>query len=333
MAMIDFEHCNRETNVALSNWFDFYQTSSVSADNSGPFGYGRYLIPNDTAPTGRAMATQSTVWMQGHVFQPTPAGGNQSFYCLRDSGNVQVMLRMDPSGRLQLYRGGSLIFTTVDTVFALNAWYFVQMRAVIHGTTGSVSVYVNGVSVLTFSGNTSATGLNTCNEWGVFASNSTRHANMMLYNESGNVPNSQTPETRIFADMPTGNGVVNQFLPLSGASWDNLKEQPSDSDTTYVSAAAAPASDLYAFPSATVPAGCVVYAVANEYTVRKDDGGSNNIDALMYSAGSVFAANEIRTLTATYQRWRSFWDVDPSGGAAWTVARANASQVGFKRVV
>jgi len=331
--LLDYEGFDRESNSALSNWFHFNTSFGISGDLGGNFGYGRAALTPFIS--GRTFApAASTFWIQGHVRQNgSGSATTQPVWGAMNSGAGQIGFNFTSDLRLFVIYNNTIQVTTALPVVALNAWYFLQMRIVIAGGgAGRVEIWINGANVLNWVGTTNGAGA-TYNQW--FVSNSANNTwsdNMLIYDETGAVPNARTPETRIFTELPTGAGAATAWTPSAGANYQNVDEQPNDGDTTYNSAATFPLDDLYAFPAGTVPAASIVYFVAAEYDCRKDDAGTNDVDALIRSGGTTYPAGDVKTLTATWQRFRSIWSVDPATGIAWTVAGANATEIGVRRV-
>lgn len=330
MALIDFEHAARETNTALSNWFSSTDMA-VRADLTGPFNYGRAMF---TFLTRRNLpANYATIWANFHFKQFGAASASDIFYWT-DTGTKQVGVGLDTLNRVYVTVGGTTVATSSPNVWALNAWYFLQLRVSIANAGGNIQVWLQGVKIIDFTGDTQNTANAYVNQWNLTRNNNnTDLANLIIYDETGNAPNARTPETRIFADLPTGAGAATAWTPSAGSNWQNVDEQPNDGDTTYNSAAAAATDDLYGFPAATIPGGSVVYAVAHEYDLRKDDAGANEVDSLIRSGGTTYAKGAANALTSSWQRFRAIWDTDPATGVAWTVANANAAQVGVRRTV
>ena len=329
MSLLDFEHAARETNSALSNWFSSTDMA-VRADGTGPFGYGRAMF---TFSTVRNLpGNYTTLWANFHFYQFGAASATGLIFSFRDAGSNQVSVGLDNLNRVYVAVGASIVATSAPNVWALNAWYFLQLRASIANAGGNIQVWLQGTKIIDFTGDTQSTANNYVNQWQLSRNNNnTDLANVIIYDEVGNAPNARTPETRIFADLPTGAGAATAWTPSAGANWQNVDEQPNDGDTTYNSAAAAALDDLYGFPAGTIPGASVVYAVAHEFDVRKDDAGTNDVDSLIRSGGTTYAKGTPVGLTSTWQRFRAVWDTDPATGAAWTVANANAAQVGIRR--
>lgn len=334
MALIDYEHFSRETNGYYSNWFNLLGDCNPDVDGSGPFGYGRAARGYQF---GRTFPTPiNDFWVQFHFYLPAFAApyGGTVFLALQNSSSVDnVSLSMD-FGVRQIYMNYQTGFTACNLgSFAYDSWNFLQCRVHIGNLDGSIEVWQNGVLIGSIANvDTEGAGGPHVNQWRLTSGNQIYFANLVIYTEAGAVPNARTPETRIYAALANGAGATTGFTPTGATNnWECIDEQPSDNDTTYVSAAAAATSDLYAYPAQAIAAGAAVYGVAVEYNARKDDAGANEIDALIRSGGTTYAGGSPNVLTATYQRFRRLWTTDPATAAQWTVANANAAQTGVRR--
>lgn len=334
MAIVDYEHFAKETNGFLSGWFDFLGDCYPQADGSGPFGYGRaatgYRFGRNFSPA------INDFWVQFHFYVPSTASPYSPETILQlstaafvDHANLSVNFATRTI--IMDYQTGSTPCNAGS--FAYDSWNFLQMRLHIGNLDGSIQVWQNGLLIGSLNNiDTEATGGPTAHMWRLSSGNQVRFANLVIYTESGNAPNARTPETRIYAVQPNGAGAATDFLPTGAATnWQTQTDNPNDGDATYTAAAAAPASDLFTTSSNAIAAGAQVYAVGVEIDARKDDAGTNEIDELIRSGGTTFAAGSPAPLTAGYQRFRRFWDRDPATAAAWTIAAANNAQVGYRR--
>jgi hypothetical protein len=329
MALLDFEGFDRETSN-LSGWFTGFGTS-ISADGQGWNNYGRYGYGLFVRALGANLSGKH--WVQAHLYITTWGNSTLLSHTTNGAGNG-TLLRMTSAGGLQVTRDTiNVLSSEAAGRLALNTWHFIQFAVTMHSTSGTVEVWIDGVKVdaLTFSGNTSTWG-NYVSHWGA-GTTFVRVDNVVFYSEAGDAPNARTPATRVFTDLPTGAGAAAEFTPSAGTNWECVDEQPNDGDTTYVSAAAAPASDLYSYPSGTIPSATIVYGVGAELVARKDDLGGGEINPLLRSNGATYESTPAIPLTTSYVRHKRFWATDPATGLPWTVARANAAQVGVKRSV
>jgi hypothetical protein len=334
MALLDWEGFDRETaNLGIFSTF----MGEISSDNSGVFGYGRYLyrtLPSQASSAGRynCFPNIATVFIQCHIFFNN-AFQNYVQVWLTDGSTNQIGFRIRNDGKPQIVRGDDTVLANAANSVALNTWHFFQFRATVADSNGTAELRVNGQTIVTYTGDTKNTTNAYVNGWRVEASSAGQNGwfdNIIVYSNTGNPPNTWTPETRIFDVLPTGAGDTTEWTPSAGANWQCVNEQPSNGDTSYVSAASSPLTDVYAF-STPVPAGAIVYGVAVHATARKDDAGTNNVDGVIQSGGTNYAKGSPQALTSTYVRYRWLWDVDPATSAPWTVAAANAAQAGVRR--
>lgn len=331
MAILDYEGFGEETNLLLSNWFNDPRNYIVSGDGGGPYGIGRYY-QNSTFEMGRNnwFPNTSELWFNCHVKM---LQYNVLIVGLRDNTTNQVHLFIDASGRLQIRRGDGTILGTSTKVLAQNAWWFVQWRVLIANSGGTAEIWVENEQWLSVSGvDTQNSGAAQANGWMVGGATgaSLNLSNVVIYSTAGNAPTSRTPETICYSDLPTGAGATTNWTPSAGANWQTQDEAPNDGDTTYNSAATA-IDDLYAYPASPVPASSIVYAVCCEADVRKDDAGTNTVDLLCRGGTTTAPSGTTYNLSNTWTRIRRIFDSDPSTAGAWTVANANASQVGIRR--
>jgi hypothetical protein len=329
MALLDFEGFDKET-VNVSGWFGSF--GSVSADGQGWNNYGRHGTSGAT-PFARSWGSQQTgtVWLQAHIRLTAYGSPTRNIFQLRGVvGNGNAVMAVESNGAVSVNAQGGKTTSVATGFFVLNTWHFVQFRLLPRNSGGLMEVWVDGIQRVSFTGRTLDGGY--VDTW-FTGDNGVQVDNLVLYNESGDAPNARTPATRVFTDLPTAAGAAAEFTPSAGSNYQCVDEQPNDGDATYVSAAAAPASDLYAYPSDTVPSATIVYGVGVELVARKDDLGGNEINPLLRSDATVYESTPAIALTTSHVRHKRFWNLDPATGQPWTVARANAAQVGVKRSV
>lgn len=333
MALLDWEGFDRETaNLGIFSTF----IGDISSDNSGAFGYGRYLYRATAQASGagrfNSFPNVSTAFIQCHIYFNS-VFQNYVQVWLMDGSSNQIGFRIGSDGKPQILRGDGTVLASAANSVALNTWHFFQFKATVADLGGTAELRLNGQTIATYTGDTKNTANAYVNGWKVEATISGLNAwfdNIVVYSDTGNAPNTWTPETRIFDVLPTGAGATTEWTPSAGANWQCVDEQPSNGDTDYVSAASSPLTDVYAF-SGPVPAGAIVYGVAVHATARKDDAGTNNLDGIIRSGGTNYAKGSPQGLTSSYVRYRWLWDLDPATSAPWTVAAANAAQAGIRR--
>lgn len=331
--ILDAEGFDRETNVSLANWFVATSgTPAISADGTGWQSYGRYLS-GGVVSISLGSNRSDAIWMQGH-FYFTALTTNIFLGFADGTSSGGCNLRPTASGALEIIRSstGSL-FTSSAGILSLNTWHFIQMRVVLSNTAGECEVWLDGVQIANIGPVDNTTSANNYGNTIAMGSATCRVDNFICYDTTGDAPTSRTPETRVFEDVSDGDGAVVEMTPLSGTNSSQIDEQPNDGDTSYVSAGSAPLTDVYSYPSTTVPAATIVYAVGVRITARKDDAGGNEIDGAIRPSSTVSVKGSNSALTTSYQRFKRFWTQNPETAAAWTVGEANATHVGQRRVV
>lgn len=332
MAIVDWEGFDRENQN-----LDIFSSSNfgISADGQGYDGYGRYAsTTNGSVQRLSWFPLMSDGYFQCHLkFDTILNNIGFNIHAYRGSSS-QFCVRFASSGVVVLYRGATLVASSTER-YPVNAWFFVQIYFNIATAAGNCEVRINGRTFVSFTGNTADSGTGQWNGWFIqgVATPTMYLDNIVVYSTSGNAPTSWTPETRVYEDLPSGAGATTGWTPVgAAANWQCVDEQPSNSDTDYVSAAAAGLTDTYAYSGTTVPTAALVYGVAVHVTARKDDAGLNELNAVLRSGGTNYSSGTTAVLSTNYARFRRLWDQDPATAAAWTVAAANAAQAGVTRV-
>jgi hypothetical protein len=331
MALLDWEGFDRET----ANLNIFSSTGlSISADGAGFQGYGR----NANTTSGSALRLSAFAPISDGFFQcharidSVATNTGMQFRCYLGA-TEQCQVRLDLDQKLALYRGSTRIAASSVT-YPINAWFFIQIRFHPAVSSGNVEVRVNGATVLSFSGNTANSGSDGWDGWSVGGSTSPSTMywdNIVVYSASGAVPNTWTPETRIWDTLPTSAGGSTAWTPVGAASnWQCVNEQPSNGDSTYVRADSAGLTDTYSCPAAA-ETGSIIYGVAVHATLRKDDAGTNEVDGVIRVASTNYLHGTPKAVNSSYSRERWLWTQNPATSAAWTPAEANSAQPGIRR--
>ncbi len=336
--LLDYEGFDTFVNPnQVEGRFDLASNTNLAHTSNlgiGAFDYGRcWQGLNINYWFARDFANQNIVWINFHFFRTGFQIPTQHFFELRDGSSTQLALRNNDQNRLTLYRGSTLIATASEP-FTDSVWAFVQIRALIASSGGSCEVWLDNKKVIDFSGNTQNSANAWVNRWYLKGSESSRHRidNLVVYNETGAVPNERTPETRIYSDLPESDDLAEWTPNAGGNNYSRVYQNPPDGDTTYVQAASAPLTDRYGLAS-SVPPGSTIYALAVQGVFRKDDVGDNDVKFLVRTNSTDFEAAAALSAAGSYAWRRSIWTENPDTAAPWTPSAANASQIGIKRVL
>jgi len=321
-----FDHYNVTSSTQMiAKGYTVVQAAATSG--TGRYGNGLYCRMGGSVDFNRALgSTYGTLYM-GIAFRTTTATSNTTLFKFRESTTVHIDVRLDSSNRLQITRNGTTL-ATASAGLAANIWYYLQIKVVIHDTTGEYEILVNGsVGTLGVTG----TGADTRNGGsGVID-------NVNIGNSAGiNVDiddlylydGGYAGEINIQTVYPTGAGNSAQFTPNTGSNWQNVDDSTPDDDSTYNSSGTAGHRDLFATGDVPSTSGSILAVVANGYA-RKDDAGTREIK-LTTRIGSTNYDSATNPITSGYAYYRHQWDTDPSTAAAWVRADLNGAEFGYK---
>lgn len=148
-------------------------------------------------------------------FQLAPGGGAMVFFS--DSGTTQVDFRFNSNGSVTITRNGTSLATSSTGVVTTNIWHRFEFKATINSSTGFAECVQDGVSIVSFTGNTQATSSAQINSFLYRGTNVNGNTcwfdDMALYDDTGVAPNTYYGDRKILTTWPITNGSVNQFTP------------------------------------------------------------------------------------------------------------------------
>lgn len=246
-----------------------------------------------------------------------------------NGGSEVIGLGINNNQQLYLTVAGTVVYTYPPPI-SQGSW-----RSIGIGWTGAVSgsitLYVDGVLVNTYSGNTSTTAADFLqfNGPGAFTIGGAQN-NMWIDDVVVTDAATWIGERWIETLRPSVNASV-AWTPLSGANWQNVSEQQCDGDTTYNSTSTAGATDTFGIVSlSTTP--LVIENVRVKVAVRKTDATTHNLHPCMKSGAAALVEGPDFAVAGTYLYARQDLPTDPNTSAAWIAAGVNASQPGYKLV-
>lgn len=252
------------------------------------------------------------------------------------AGSQQVGLYWLTNGLLAVYAGaGATLLGTTAVSVTDGMWYYIEFKATIHNTTGAYEVRVNGVNIL------SATGQNTRHASSVLnsaagvqvgaASAPWTVDDFYICDTAGSVNNDFLGDIQVYDVLPSGAGSNTNFTPSAGSNYacvDDAAGAVADDDTTYVEHATAATRDTYAF--ANLPAATTaVKGVQTCILARKTDSGSKTLGDSCKS-GVTTSDGTAASLGVNYQYLLNIRETDPNTAAAWTLSGFDAAEFGQK---
>jgi hypothetical protein len=225
----------------------------------------------------------------------------------------------------------------VDTL-----WRYLEIKIRIHDTLGTVDVRLDGVSVLSLSGqDTRNAGVGNVSyvNWmqgidgGASVSTNYSIEDMYICTGAGSAPfNDFLGDVTIEYLQPTANDSV-AWTPSTGANWDAVADaQPVPVITDYVSSSTIDQLDQYVLADSAYSSPSDLLGVESYAYADKADSGNRTLAIIQELSGSVVASSDL-TLRYTsnggpmYLRFPR--DLAPDA-AAWTLTKLNSSKLGIK---
>jgi hypothetical protein len=253
---------------------------------------------------------------------------------------IHVGLAITSAGAIQVWRGDLALGTligSVSAVFSGDVWSWIQVKVVIHDTTGSVEIRdASGAVLLSLTNiDTRSAGTGVCDavSIGIVGNNSgvaCDYDDWHVWDSTGTICNTFTNDTRVDHKLPDGAGNYAQFTPSAGANYTCVDEA-NHNTTDYVDSATAGHKDSYTFGDlAHSPPS--IFAVLRTAVAQKDDAGARSLKLLTRRAAVDYVGSAITLNQGSYMRIADVQEADPSTAVAWTQAGFNAAEFGVENV-
>jgi hypothetical protein len=337
------------TNI-LAYWSVVTTTApwSVSAGNGRSTGSCLRLAMAATTNTIYKNLDNQATWGIAFGFKPSVAQATNAYSVafFADSGTPQVTLRLNTSGTLSVYRGtssGGTLLGTTATSISYGSWNHIEFKTTINATTGTVQVWINGVSQLSLtSQNTRNTANSSANQIVIGTDTTTTptasnwdYDDIIVYDgqttDAANNPDITGPigDCGLAWLLPSGAGSSTQFSPDSAnPNYSRLTDTTPDT-TSYVESSTVNNLDLYALTDPAANVGTIKSLQVISYA-RKTDVGSRGARAVLRTASTNYVHTNEISLSDSYLYYSSGWGVNPNTGVAWTTADINGLEIGPK---
>lgn len=227
---------------------------------------------------------------------------------------------------------------------ATNTWRLLGIAYCCHASAGYISFYVDGVQVLTVTGDTTvyasqATAKEPASITGAFVlglvgtSSWTNYAYVDDFYVDSCVGEADAPPPgrRFLFSLADGAGAAAGWTPLSGTNISNVDENPNDEDATYVKALSADLVDSYETADVTLPADHGIAAVIPVAVARKTEAGvASSLKLLAYDGANTALGAEQQLSTSYGLVWERM--ATQPDGSSWgsTPDDFNAAEFGVK---
>lgn len=310
---------------------------------------GAYDINGGTTAISRVLTlpTSAATCFVGIANRQAQLNDQHYVTTFRDSANTtQLIVYVNSSGFIEVRRtnfSGTLLGTSSGHApISVNQWNYFETKATLHTSTGIVTVRLNGVTVLTLTGQ--ATSSTISNVFSLVWSNPNAAGNTANFYDDlyvldavdatatqGQPNNDFLGDVRVQALFPNAAGDTTGWTPSTGSNFQTVDETPPNTtDFNSVVATSTGTRDLYNLNDLTGTI-AAVYAVRVHVIASKTDSGLALIKPVI-KENSVVTADSSQPLTVGQftQLSSILWPRKPSGPSLWTSSDVNALQAGVE---
>jgi hypothetical protein len=340
VSIIFIEGFDYYASVAAANW-------SINSTSGATLAAGRFAgqafrhSGNSQRLLSRSIPGTSTLTLGVAIkFEdPENVSGNHPFIAfMTAAAAAQFRIGLNPSGQVFIQLGTSTVLATSalgEPVFEAGVWYYLEVEAFVHDTTGFVRVYRDGVllveaenadtrgqagsdlvEMIRFFGNNGGGTSDGPNIWSI--------DDIYVLDDS-----TRLGQCRVSTLLPNADTADADWTPL-GAGSHFAEVDDDNGDTSYIASAAA--ADLDMFDTEDLPfTPQAVHAVQISWRARKDDAATREVRARIRSDAAT-ANGATRTLTSSYVYYHDVFEQDPDAAGPWTGAAVAAMEVGVETV-
>lgn len=310
-------------------------TGAVSSTNTR-FAVGRSVqVPYGSFAPKKIFSTQIAQLFVGFSFAASNTASTAPFFHIwGDAGaTLHLTISWDGGTSIQIKKGSWNGTVIASGLCPQQAWQYVEISTTISSTIGTCEVRVNGVTVVTYSGNTKNGGTNNSVDaisgGNVFSpgANYNYYDDLYVADATGSAPyNTFLGDLRINTLTPTATGSSTGFTSSAGANYTAVDELPY-SATDYVSATASGTRDLYAMGD--ISGNYTVLGVQNNVIAKKTDAGGTAIKSAIKSGASIYYGPTV-VATPSDTTVSDLRTTDPATSAAWTITGVNNLEAGME---
>lgn len=284
-----------------------------------------------------AAALEHATFIIGAAIDLVAGSATISLYFMADAAAVtHVEVRINPTTRtIDVYRGvgTTLLGSSATDLFPLNGYFYVEAKVVLHDTTGSVEVRLNGSSTPAIN----FTGIDTKNAgtdavfdaFAIRGSQSPPRADdVYACNGAGSIHNNFLGERKVETLFPNAEGDVQTFTPSTGTSHFGVVDEATANTTDYVYSDVVDNVEVFNFPSLSGSGGTPDAVQTHLYAAKSDTGARSMSDVLRIGGTNYYGTDKV--LTTSYQSYFEMYPLNPATGVAWTAADIAALQAGVR---
>jgi len=264
---------------------------------------------------------------------------------ISETNTYQLWFRVNTNGTISAMRGNagaSVVLGTTSTALQVGVWAYVEIKALIDPSAGTVDIRINGVSGLSLTGQNTRTSANSgwtnCG-FGYFTQTgagtiTADFDDLVVMDGSGARNNDFLGDVTIGCLYPDADGNSHAWVLSTGTPDNNedylcIDEALVNDDTDYISTNVLNAKSTFSMED--VAAGANIKAVQIVSSQRKAAEGPGKIKHVVRSNSTDYDLTEHGIGGTSYAFLRSVVETDPATAAAWDEAGFNAAEYGIKK--
>lgn len=296
----------------------------VSEQDARSQGMGFYsnAFPSHSIPA-------RSTFVSGFALLPNTNANQVVWQALSVPGALQWQLERTAAGELAVnLNGGGIIATSAAGVVTQDTWHYIEIDTTINNATGSVEVWVDGSSVLTFGpGDTQGQAVATVSALQYPGDNS--YDDLYCLDKTGTENNARLGDVRIMAINPASPGSQTDWVSNSLTNWRSV-DVNEDADFTFNETGTPGAEDLHTFQDCPFDTGSIL-AVQVSTTAKRGVDATHDFRSLVRTGGTTFPQTTV-ALATTYSTAVDIVELNPDTAAAWTPAEVSAAEFGYELV-
>lgn len=301
----------------------------------GRYGGGGVILTNSAAWISRTFSPLAELWCGYAVNISSTYASSPGGYLAQFLGGAGAEFSVTYYvGTLKFTRGtasGTLVGTYSVTI-STGAWHWLEVRYKYSATVGVCEVWLDGVQLATYSGNTTLNSSGSVNQFQIGGATYWINGyidDLYILDATQGANTTRLGDSRIETLVPTANGATNNGAASAGANYACVNDATWNT-TNYVTIPGTTGqTELYEMSDLTSSA-YVVYGARAMAISQKSDAGPSLLKLVAVSGGTESDSAGIPTLCGSWSRQYAIYETDPHTSAAWTASAVNAVQAGVK---
>lgn len=283
----------------------------------------------------------SQILIVGFAFKFDYVGNDILLMQLNDPSGYQYsgLLTLTENLNLVLYRHPTTqpaLEYISDFTLTPNTWYYAEVKWKCHSTEGLGELRLNEQSLHSFSNSDTRPSLGIADRISniLFQGESfvdVNYDDIYILDTTGSNNNDFLGDVRIDMVNPNGAGNYSQMTPSAGSNYQCVDEAAFD-DSDYVQDAADGNKDSYTY--ANVPTeldDLAIFGVQlNNISKRSAAMDNRKLKGFLRTGGADYEETTAQSLSDSYFRNQTIWELDPSDSNPWTQAKINACEFGVE---